>query len=228
MSVGGPGPANDRGVHRRYPLSLVGTAKRERQKANRRQRLEAQARGRRAGTIRRNVRRIGIGAIATVGVAVLVVWLGGAFDGEETEAAENQVIDDASTEVLPTPPKPDVVLPDSIPTSLVVTDIVEGDGAEAQVGDTVVVHYVGVRTEDGTEFDNSYDRGQPFPVVLGSGSVIQGWEQGLIGAQAGDQRQLDIPAELAYGDTPRGDVIQAGDALTFVIDVVAVTPGAGG
>ncbi len=161
------------------------------------------------------MRRIGIGAIAAIGVAVLIAWLGLAFDSEETEAS-------------PTPPKPDVELPDSIPTSLVVTDIVEGDGAEAQVGDTVVVHYVGVRTEDGTEFDNSYDRGQPFPVVLGSGSVIQGWEQGLIGAQAGDQRQLDIPAELAYGDTPRGDVIQAGDALTFVIDVVAVTPGAGG
>ncbi len=228
VSAGGPGPATDRGVHRRYPRSLVGTEKRERQKANRRQRLEEQARDRRAGATRRNVRRIGIGAIATVGVAVLVAWLGGAFDGDDTEAAENQVIDDASTEVLPTPPKPDVELPDSIPTSLVVTDIVEGDGVEAQVGDTVVVHYVGVRTEDGTEFDNSYDRGQPFPVVLGSGSVIQGWEQGLIGAQAGDQRQLDIPAELAYGDTPRGDIIQAGDALTFVIDVVAVTPGAGG
>ena len=215
VSASGPGPATDRGVHRRYPRSLVGTEKRERQKANRRQRLEEQARDRRAGATRRNVRRIGIGAIAAIGAAVLIAWLGGAFDSEETEAS-------------PTPPKPDVELPDSIPTSLVVTDIVEGDGAEAQVGDTVVVHYVGVRTEDGTEFDNSYDRGQPFPVVLGSGSVIQGWEQGLIGAQAGDRRQLDIPAELAYGDTPRGDVIQAGDALTFVIDVVAVTPGAGG
>ena len=94
------------------------------------------------------------------------------------------------------------------------------------MGDTVVVHYVGVRTEDGTEFDNSYDRGEPFPVVLGSGSVIQGWEDGLVGAQVGDQRQLDIPTELAYGDSPRGDVIQPGDALTFVVDVVAITQAA--
>ena len=118
--------------------------------------------------------------------------------------------------------KPDVEIPSALPTELVITDLVEGEGPEAAEGDTVVVHYVGVRSADGTEFDNSYDRGEPFPVTLGTGSVIQGWEQGLIGVQQGARRQLDIPADLAYGDNPQGDVIQAGDALTFVVDVVAV------
>jgi len=118
--------------------------------------------------------------------------------------------------------KPDVEIPSALPTELVVTDLVEGEGPEAAEGDTVVVHYVGVRSADGTEFDNSYDRGEPFSVTLGTGSVIPGWEQGLIGVQQGTRRQLDIPADLAYGDAPQGDVIQAGDALTFVVDVVAV------
>jgi peptidylprolyl isomerase len=122
------------------------------------------------------------------------------------------------------PPKPEVKLPAELPTTLVITDLKEGTGPAAAVGDTVVVHYVGVRSADGTEFDNSYDRGTSFPVVLGSGSVIQGWEDGLVGAKAGGQRQLDIPPDLAYGDKPQGDIIKAGDALTFVVDVMAVIP----
>jgi peptidylprolyl isomerase len=62
--------------------------------------------------------------------------------------------------------------------------------------------------------------------VLGAGGVIAGWDQGLVGVQQGGRRQLDIPADLAYGDTPQGDIIQPGDALTFVVDVVAVIPAA--
>jgi peptidylprolyl isomerase len=123
-----------------------------------------------------------------------------------------------------TPAKPQVSIPASLPTELVVTDRVPGEGPTAEEGSTVIVNYVGVRSADGTEFDNSYDRGQPFPVILGQGQVIAGWEQGLVGAQTGMRRQLDIPADLAYGDNPQGDVIQAGDALTFVVDVVVVVP----
>jgi peptidylprolyl isomerase len=121
--------------------------------------------------------------------------------------------------------KPVVEIPDELPTELVITDLIEGEGPEAAVGDVVTVNYVGVRSADGTEFDNSYDRGSPFPVNLGSGGVIAGWEQGLLGVKAGGRRQLDIPANLAYGDNPQGDVIQAGDALTFVIDVVSIEAG---
>jgi cyclophilin family peptidyl-prolyl cis-trans isomerase/FKBP-type peptidyl-prolyl cis-trans isomerase len=117
--------------------------------------------------------------------------------------------------------KPEVQLPAVLPTELVVTDLIVGNGPAAEVGDTVTVHYVGVRSEDGVEFDNSYDRGSPFAVTLGRSSVIEGWELGLIGVQAGTRRQLDIPSDLAYGDQG-GGVIQPGDALTFVVDVVSV------
>lgn len=120
--------------------------------------------------------------------------------------------------------KPEVSIPDEIPTELQVTVLKEGTGPAAETGDTVVVDYVGVRSSDGVEFDNSYDRGEPFPVVLGSGGVIQGWEQGLVGAQTGAQLQLDIPADLAYGAEARGDVIGENEALTFVVDVRAVIP----
>ena len=121
-------------------------------------------------------------------------------------------------------PKPTVSIPTALPTELVVTTLTAGSGEAATEGSTVIVHYVGVRSATGQEFDNSYDRGQPFPVVLGAGQVIAGWDEGLVGVQAGERRQLDIPADLAYGDAPQGDVIQAGDALTFVVDVVAVLP----
>ena len=120
--------------------------------------------------------------------------------------------------------KPAVSLPEELPTELVVTDLVEGTGEPAKKGDSITVNYVGVRSEDGTEFDNSYDRGQPYTLTLGEGGVIAGWDEGLIGAKAGGRRQLDIPAALAYGDQGAGEVIKPGDALSFVIDVVSITP----
>ncbi len=121
--------------------------------------------------------------------------------------------------------KPAVEIPSESPSELVITDLFDGSGEPAKEGDVVEVNYVGVRTADGTEFDNSYDRGETFPVTLGTGGVIQGWEQGLIGIKVGGRRQLDIPADLAYGDNPQGDIIQPGDALTFVIDAVSVKSG---
>lgn len=120
--------------------------------------------------------------------------------------------------------KPVVQIPDEIPTELVITELIPGEGPEAAAGDTVIVDYVGVRSADGTEFDNSYDRGSPFPVELGAGRVIRGWDDGLVGSQAGERRQLDIPADLAYGDAGAGEIIQPGDALTFVVDIRVVIP----
>ena len=120
------------------------------------------------------------------------------------------------------PDKPEVEIPSEIPTELVVTVLEPGTGPEAVAGDTVIVDYVGVRTRDGVEFDNSYDRFEPFPVVLGQGGVIPGWDQGLVGAQAGARIQLDIPSDLAYGAEARGELIGANEALTFLIDVRAV------
>ncbi len=142
---------------------------------------------------------------------------GTATDGTATDgtAAETPV-DRPTVDSLPTVPV----------TELGVTVIEPGSGPEAVEGDTVVVDYTGVRSADGTEFDNSYDRGQPLSVApLGSSGTIEGWDQGLVGVQAGSTVQLDIPSELAYGDQPQGDIIQAGDDLTFLIEVRAVIPG---
>ena len=130
----------------------------------------------------------------------------------------------ATTTVVGALPKPQVKIPTKTPTELVITDITEGTGPAAASGDTLVVHYVGVRSADGTEFDNNYDSATSLSVTLGVGQVIKGWDQGLIGMKAGGRRQLDIPTDLAYGDNPQGDVIQKGDALSFVIDVVTIIP----
>ncbi len=118
--------------------------------------------------------------------------------------------------------KPEVEIPAEAPTELVRTVLVEGTGEAAESGDTVIVDYTGVRSSDGLPFDNSYDRGEPFPVVLGQGSVIQGWDDGLVGSQTGERVQLDIPSEQAYGETQRSEVICANENLSFVIDVRAV------
>ena len=140
---------------------------------------------------------------------------------------DNATPSDASTAAT-TPgalAKPKVNLPSAAPTKLVITDVTEGTGTGAVSGDTVVVHYVGVRSADGAEFDNSYDRGSPFSVTIGVGQVIKGWDEGLVGIKAGGRRQLDIPADLAYGDSPPStDVIQPGDALSFVIDAITIIP----
>jgi peptidylprolyl isomerase len=121
----------------------------------------------------------------------------------------------------PNPDKPSVELPEELPTELVRTVLEPGAGDAAVAGDTVIVDYVGVRSVDGVEFDNSYDR-EPLPVTLGTGGVIPGWEEGLVGALTGERVQLDIPADLAYGDEARGDIIREKETLSFVIDVRVV------
>jgi peptidylprolyl isomerase len=108
------------------------------------------------------------------------------------------------------------------PTDLVVTDITEGDGAEATSGSTVEVHYVGVTHSTGEEFDASYNRGQPLSFRLGIGQVISGWDQGVTGMKVGGRRQLVIPPHLGYGDRGAGGVIGPGETLIFVVDLLGV------
>jgi len=119
---------------------------------------------------------------------------------------------------------PPALRPCTLPTELVVTEVKPGSGHEATAGDTVIVDYTGMRSEDGFVFDTSYMRNMPIDFVLGTGGVIQGWDQGFLGAQAGQVLKLDIPTELAYGDNPPGSDIRPGDALTFVAEVRAIVP----
>ena len=166
-------------------------------------------------------------------VVIAALALGACGDGtsesegttDSTTVSDVELIPGESTTTVPRTPKPPVSVPAQVPTELQITDLVTGTGYAAAVGDHLVVDYVGVRTADGVEFDNSYERGIPYDFPLGQGRVVAGWEQGLIGIQVGTRRQLDVPAELAYGDNPPGgSVIQPGDALTFVIEARAVVP----
>ena len=104
--------------------------------------------------------------------------------------------------------------------TLVIEDLVVGTGATAAVGDTVSVHYVGTLT-NGTRFDSSYDRGQPYAFRIGAGQVIAGWEQGVPGMKVGGKRRLTIPPSLGYGSQAYGP-IPANSTLIFDIELVSI------
>jgi peptidylprolyl isomerase len=135
---------------------------------------------------------------------------------EPSPAEAQEALEDTSTK--PVIPKPT----GSPPRKLVKEDIVKGKGRGAKEGDTVVVNYVGVNFSNGQEFDASWDTGAPFPVQLGTGSVIAGWEQGLIGIKKGGRRKLTIPPELAYGAQGYPPSIPPNETLVFVIDAVSI------
>jgi len=97
----------------------------------------------------------------------------------------------------------------------------QGEGEGAKAGDKVTVNYVGT-LENGTKFDSSIDRGQPFSFTLGQQSVIQGWEQGLLGMKPGEKRKLTIPPELAYGEQGAGGVIPPNATLIFEVDMLSI------
>ncbi len=169
-------------------------------------------------------------ALAALALSTMLVACGGDDDAGSSGATTTTVASDDSvtdmTLVPASPPAstPDVSVPSAPPTELKSTTITEGSGDPAKAGDILVVDYVGVRQADGQTFDASYGKA-PLVLTLGMGNVIKGWDDGLAGVTKGERLQLDIPAALAYGDTPPdGSNIQKGDALSFVVDVRDVLP----
>jgi peptidylprolyl isomerase len=131
----------------------------------------------------------------------------------------------ASTgKVACTTTKPKVTVPSgAAPTKLVIKDLKPGSGPKVKAGDTITVNYVGVHFAGGKQFDASWDRNQTFPFQVGTGSVIAGWDQGLIGMQKCGQRELVIPPALAYGAQGSQDgSIRPGESLVFVVDLVSI------
>jgi len=104
-------------------------------------------------------------------------------------------------------------------SGLVYEDIVEGSGAEATVGAFVTVHYTGWLT-NGSKFDSSKDRNDPFQFPLGRGHVIKGWDEGVQGMKIGGTRKLTIPAHLGYGAHGAGGVIPPNATLVFEVDLL--------
>ncbi|NDP49349.1 MAG: FKBP-type peptidyl-prolyl cis-trans isomerase [Sulfuriferula multivorans] len=106
-------------------------------------------------------------------------------------------------------------------SELIIEELTAGDGATAAAGQSVSVHYTGWLT-DGTKFDSSVDRNDPFEFNLGQGQVIAGWDQGVAGMQIGGKRKLTIPPELGYGSRGAGGVIPPNATLVFEVELLGV------
>ncbi|MEW6159889.1 MAG: FKBP-type peptidyl-prolyl cis-trans isomerase [Verrucomicrobiota bacterium] len=104
---------------------------------------------------------------------------------------------------------------------LAIEKLAHGTGPAAQPGNTVVVHYTGWLT-DGTKFDSSVDRNEPFEFVLGAGQVIQGWDRGVAGLSVGDKVRLRIPPELGYGVDGYPGFIPPNATLIFEVELVGL------
>lgn len=152
-------------------------------------------------------------------VCVLVLVLA-QFNGQPNSALAEQV-----NQKKPAPTKVNQMSDDKVITTdsgLKYTEIKEGTGATPQKGQTVTVHYTGT-LEDGTKFDSSRDRGQPFSFKLGVGQVIKGWDEGLSTMQVGERRKLIIPPELGYGARGAGGVIPPNATLIFDVELLKIS-----
>ena len=107
------------------------------------------------------------------------------------------------------------------PSGLIYVDLSEGEGEAALAGQRVSVHYTGWLT-DGTKFDSSKDRNDPFDFPLGAGHVIRGWDEGVQGMKVGGVRKLTIPPQLGYGERGAGGVIPPNATLVFEVELLKI------
>lgn len=148
-----------------------------------------------------------VGGIIFLGVfSYFALGLGGQMTSQPEMAEKTTTVKTTDT----TPPT----------TELKIEDITIGDGKEVKSGDTVVIHYSGTLA-DGTKFDSSYDRGEPYETPIGTGAVIQGWDQGVVGMKVGGKRKLTIPPHLGYGDQAMG-TIPPNSTLIFDVELIDV------
>jgi FKBP-type peptidyl-prolyl cis-trans isomerase FkpA len=124
--------------------------------------------------------------------------------------------------------KPSAVAPTSGVSTMQSIELKAGSGAAVTAGKIAVVQYTGwlyeasAKDNKGKQFDSSRTGGQPFRFPVGTGQVIQGWDQGVAGMKVGESRRLIIPADLAYGDSGAGGVIPPGATLVFDIDLIGI------
>jgi FKBP-type peptidyl-prolyl cis-trans isomerase len=211
----------------------VGTDKRERQRQGRQAKTVAEEAAARRQKTRRTGVRLGIGLVIVLALAFGYSLLTRDDSSDSTETADTTTTaaysnPELAAEVLARePPVPANAPADIAPDAVNVKTLIEGEGDGAVAGDTVLVHYVGVLS-DGTQFDDFWSRGQPFPVEnLGQASVIAGWNEGLVGAKIGERRRLEIGSDKAYGAAGQPPTIPANAPLAFEIDVVDITKPAG-
>jgi peptidylprolyl isomerase len=161
----------------------------------------------------------GCGSSSSSGGSSIVV-------GEENKSVEKELIKAGTAPGVKTPTsgplskEPVVTKPSGpAPTKLGIKDLVTGTGAEAKLGQSITVNYVGYLFDTGKVFDSSWSRGEPSTFTLETGSLIPGWTQGIPGMKVGGRRELIIPATLAYGAKGTSG-IPANSPLVFVIDLL--------
>ena len=166
-------------------------------------------------------------ALTLTAVLALAAAGCGSSKDKTTSTSSSSTAQTTDTAAAPTTakprPKPKVKVPAGKPPKKLVTkDLIPGTGQAAKAGDPITVNYIGVNFADGKPFDNSYDRGQPFPFQLGGGQVIPGWDQGLVGMKVGGRRELVIPPSLAYGPQGQPPVIKPNETLVFIVDLLSI------
>lgn len=185
--------------------------KRQRQDALRAQKLQQLEQQTKKVTANKKRNRILIiGALA----AVLVLGL----------AIIPALRDNANDDSVSAGPKPKIEVPaGNPPKELKIEDLEKGTGKEIVKGSTVQMKYVGVSWLGKEEFDSNWDAEQNFPVTVGEGSVIKGWDEGLVGLRQGGTRKLTIPADKGYGANSPTPKIKANDTLIFVVKAMSVS-----
>jgi len=164
----------------------------------------------------------------TLAAALALVAAGCGSSNDKTSSTSSAApAQSTTTATTPAPakarPKPKVKVPSGKPPKkLVIKDLIPGTGQAAKAGDPITVNYIGVDFANGKPFDNSYDRGQPFPFQLGGGQVIPGWDRGLVGMKVGGRRELVIPPSLAYGPQGQPPVIKPNETLVFIVDLLSI------
>jgi peptidylprolyl isomerase len=171
--------------------------------------------------------------LTVIPCAVLLAACGGSSKKDETAATPTKTAKPAATAAAPVGKvkvtgalgaKPKIVVTPinaTPPANLKIKDLAKGHGKAAKAGDTVTVQYDGALFQNGTEFDASWDRGQPFSFPLGAGQVIPGWDKGVAGMKVGGRRVLTIPPNLGYGPQGQGP-IPPNATLVFVVDLLKI------
>jgi peptidylprolyl isomerase len=164
-----------------------------------------------------------------VTVAAVLIGTGAAYIAHlQTPAAPPEVgLAEAAAPAAPTT-KPAIVLAPGdqhvTKSGLTIVEVKDGTGLPSNPGDTVKVNYIGRLYYGGAQFDNSYDRGEPFEVVLGSGQVIPGFDEGATGMRVGAKREVVIPPDQGYGPAGAGDKIPPNSTLVFDLEMMKITP----
>ena len=220
----------------------MATAKRERQKAARRQKIEAQQR---AAKRRKTIQRTSIVVVVAIAIVVSAALLFRGKSTPSTSAAATTTTSVGSTTTAPTTTTstaavhfapvaspspagtfgkaPTVIVPAGAPpTTPEMSDLITGTGPAAKIGQKLTVQYV-LATYSTRKVIQSSWTAQPFTFTLGAGHVIPGWDQGMVGMRVGGRRELILPPSLGYGAVARGGGIAANDTLVFVVDLLKIS-----